>query len=686
MKFRKISTKMSFVVITMLILAISIIFSLVAYKLYWLLIDDTKNLIISESESKAKEIHEIYMQNLQTGKLLAEQIKDIVISENTDKRQSVVTLIHDALIVNKNIKGIGLVFENGDLDEGKNKFIPYISLEDGKFANEEMQGYENDDEYLIPKNTKKTFITQPYRYTINGKSCLLISVSIPIVINNEFKGIIDVDMDVSNLQKIVKDITIDGGYASIITNDGTFVAHGVKPELILNNLIKIDKKNKEVVEKIKRGELAIKIEKSLATNENTLKVLQPIRFTETDENWAFSVVVPYENILSSFYYMLKLIIIIGVISIICIYFVFALIIKKNVIAPINKIKDLAQRMSQYDFSTPISITRIDEFGQAGKALNEAKDNISHLVNEVITNSIELRNGSNSLLEIVNDMNVKFESINESTDQISIVMHDASAGAQQVCSSVEEVDSNIQILLNKANDGSLKSEEIKCRAIEIKDISDSAYKNTVSVYTDKEREIQIAVQKSEVVNNIELMADVISGISDQTNLLALNAAIEAARAGEQGQGFGVVAQEVRKLAEQSNAAVLEIKKTIRDVKGAFEELKTNSGDVLSFIDVDIKPKFEEFVKSGNEYYTDAQFVAAMSENLSQMIDQITNTVDEINISMQEIAKGAESSYNSVECIKSDVGKANESMEYIVETAKKQSLMAENLTTVIQKFKI
>ena len=86
---------------------------------------------------------------------------------------------------------------------------------------------------------------------------------------------------------------------------------------------------------------------------------------------------------------------------------------------------------------------------------------------------------------------------------------------------------------------------------------------------------------EVVENIKVMADTIASISEETNLLALNAAIEAARAGEQGKCFAVVAEEIKKLAEQSSQAVVGIQDTIIKVQEALKNLSDNSKEVLTY---------------------------------------------------------------------------------------------------------
>ncbi len=83
------------------------------------------------------------------------------------------------------------------------------------------------------------------------------------------------------------------------------------------------------------------------------------------------------------------------------------------------------------------------------------------------------------------------------------------------------------------------------------------KKPLNLYKTNEKELSEAIEKSKSVEKINVLSEAILKITEQTNLLALNAAIEAARAGEAGKGFSVVAEEIRKLAEESNNTANEI---------------------------------------------------------------------------------------------------------------------------------
>ncbi|MFL0198080.1 methyl-accepting chemotaxis protein [Clostridium sp. WILCCON 0269] len=363
-----------------------------------------------------------------------------------------------------------------------------------------------------------------------------------------------------------------------------------------------------------------------------------------------------------------------------------LIISIDINNPLVKIKSFAERLSVYDFSDPISITRKDEFGEIGNALNTAQENVNHLLKTVIQNTQEMGASSQQLYATVEEVSEKIKDIDSAVNNIYGGIQETSAASEEITASVEEVDSSINELSEKANEGSNNANQSKERAVEVQEKGKVALKEVRSLYEENRENMLQAIKDGKIVDNIKVMADTILGIAEQTNLLALNAAIEAARAGEQGRGFAVVAEEVGKLAEQSSQAVTGIQDTIIKVQEAFDNLSENGGQVLKFINESVNPQFIELEAIGNKYYNDSDFVSKMSEEIAAMSEELTATINQVSDAVQNMTSTAQTSSENIEIIKQGVNGTAREMEQVASAAQNQSELMQNLTGIVQKFKI
>jgi methyl-accepting chemotaxis protein len=366
--------------------------------------------------------------------------------------------------------------------------------------------------------------------------------------------------------------------------------------------------------------------------------------------------------------------------------IIGILISKDSSKVLDKIKALAIRLSDYDFSEDLVLNRRDEYGQTAEALNKSQENIRTFINNIIEKVKDIDSSSNYLFTSINVISKDFNEVYEATKKINVGLQENSAISEEISASVEEVNTSVDVLSAKATDGTNNSNSIKDRANGVLDASKSAISNINNMYEEKETMIINAIEEGKVVSEIGVMANTISSISEQINLLALNAAIEAARAGEQGRGFAVVAEEVRKLADQSSEAVNNVKGIIVKVQKSFDDLAIGSKELLSFMDKDVNIQFENFSNVGEQYYKDAEFVNNMSSELAAMSEEINATINQVSEAVQHLADMSQRSSENTSDIEESLNRSTSSMEKMSGTAEQQSMLANSLNEMVKRFKV
>ncbi|OOM78688.1 methyl-accepting chemotaxis protein [Clostridium sp. BL-8] len=379
---------------------------------------------------------------------------------------------------------------------------------------------------------------------------------------------------------------------------------------------------------------------------------------------------------------ITLIIIIGLVLAIVLGLLISLMISKQV----NKVLLFAEALGQGDLTKSIAIDTKDEIGNLSKALNSAKENIQKLILEIMNSSSDISATSEELSATTEEISSKMEVVSESTEQISKGVQDLSATSEEVTASTEEITSTTSILAKEADKAITSITEIKNRAIDIKMKASQNIKQGNSIYEENRSNILNAIKDAKVVEEVKTMADSIGSIAEQTNLLALNAAIEAARAGEQGKGFAVVADEVRKLAEQSSEAVSSIQNMVSQVQAAFERLSKSGQDVLEFMSNNVKPNYELLMNTGLQYEKDSEFMNDIIKNFASSSKQIDELIMQVSSAVQNVSAVAQESASGTEEISSSVNEVTVAVSDVAKSSQSQAELSQKLSEMIQKFKI
>ncbi|WP_339179815.1 methyl-accepting chemotaxis protein [Oceanobacillus sp. FSL W7-1293] len=483
-------------------------------------------------------------------------------------------------------------------------------------------------------------------------------------------GVMGVSLYIDSIQQLASEISIgENGYAVIIDPQQKYVYH---PTF-------------ETGEEVENGVLGTMFDDASGSYEYSYDNTSKIMVYQTNDltGWKLAGTIDYDEIkgeaASTLTTMITIIVITLVLGTIIILFLI-----RSITRPIQRLKENAKIISTGDLTHSIDIKTTDEIGELGQAFNEMQEGLKTLVRDVEYNAQQVAASAEEL-------NANADQMTSSSEQVSLAIQEVSSssetqlhGTEESANSLEEVSTGVGRIVDSSSKVSDMVTQMSTQAeVGGKAVSDTLNQMTSiqSSVDDTNLNIASLLERSKEVSTI---LNAITDISEQTNLLALNAAIEAARAGEHGKGFAVVADEVRKLAEESKTSAGEISSIVHgiqdDVQKAVEKMSQVTSNVNDGLDVsyDAIDKFGEILRSSGDIKPQMEEVMAISGQMSAAVQQVTATAN-------DLASIARNNASSSEEVAASTEEQLASMEEISASAKSLSTMAEDLTGKIAEYK-
>jgi methyl-accepting chemotaxis protein len=616
----KLQAKIFIIVGIILILGLSFTIFIVERKTANSIAQLSQASLIHQSERYASDIRRELEKSLVITNILASELAEQH-DQKKISRQSVADMLGNIIKTNSDFVAIYVIWEPNIFDSLDNQYInTNYGTDIGRFfcmlyrSNNQILNSSLDekslneaDYYQIPKKTLKPEFLNPYYATYEEvrtveNQIFMTTVGVPIVDKNgAFLGLVAIDYDLTRYKALVNSIIPNKeGFAFMISNDGTFVAHpdtAIAGKPFDKSYTQVDKQF-DIREKVKKGEM-LSFYSSNFQPQKSLTVISPITLQGTETPWALGISIPVSIINKELSSTIIFAVIATIVMLFVLILVLFLVLKKMILNPLHVFSNTLDQIASGNLQNignrerqilQCDITKNDEIGMICRSILSLEEKLQSVIAEIFLLNKSILNACESLTGASQQMQ---------------------ESAELQATTAEEMTSTITGIVGQI-EGQLQGTESNGR--KVKQVSDTATSGVNAV-----------IRTYSAMSNIVEKVNIIENIAFQTNLLALNAAVEAARAGENGRGFSVVASEVRKLAEHSQFAAGDIK----ELSASSLQIAQQAGDLIK----GIIPEMLDINTSLNDYFSSSNQQASQIVQLNTAMEQL-NEVSQRNATLSE----------------------------------------------------
>lgn len=665
---------------TMMIVFI-IILSVNIVKTNTLAVNDAQQLAQSRASESAYKMQIELNYAMDTARTLASNLQTMVANHKGD-RDLANDMLQQLLEQNNTFLGVWTIWEPNAFDEqdarfanqeghdATGRFLPYWARSGNGVTVAPLEGYEESDYYLLPKTLKQEVILEPLTYPIDGQEVQMTSTAIPIQIDGQVVGIVGIDISLETLIAINREIKLyDTGYSAIVSHKGMLVSYP-SSDYVNKPLAEMEKykKTDQILTAIEQGKPYLIEDYSSYLQKASFIAVSPIQIGQTATPWALQVTIPSDEVMAEANEAMWLSILLSIIGIIVLVVAIIWIarrIVKPVIQTVEQVKTIAAGNLAVE---PLQVNSKDEIGELAHAMNHMTDNMRELIQAATTISNQVNIYSGDLQSSTNDMSISIDQVLTTTSELAT---GATLQAEQATTTLmvtQEVEQKLQAIQVAIEEMLQRSQQTTASSKEGLVHAEQSIQGMEAMAEKVSLTASVVQQLSDQSTEINRILQVINAIAGQTDLLALNAAIEAARAGEHGKGFSIVAEEVRKLAEESAKSTSQIA-TIIDM---VVREAAKASDAMQSVVLAVQ--------------TNTQYIDANKQALDAILQHIVDTVaqiDNVTVASSVIQKETLEVVRAVENMTAVSQQSSAGTEELLATMEQQNLAVHDINSKAQQ---